>query len=81
MKKIITPGILFLAMVVSSACAETEDTVDPDPNDEQPTETETEPVPCCAPDSPRGNELLFDSFDLGRRARERLDFLRRMSSN
>ena len=72
--KIITPGILFLAMALSSACTETEDTVVDEPES-------TTPVACCAPDVPRGDEPIVNSFELGRRARERLDFLRRMSSN
>jgi hypothetical protein len=78
MKKIITPGVLFLAMALSSACTETEDTDVDEP--EQTTEPTT-PVACCAPDVPRGEDLIIDSFELGRRARSRLDFLRRISSN
>jgi hypothetical protein len=82
MKKIITPGILFLAMALSSACTETEDTdvEEPDQTTEAGEPTTT-PVACCAPDVPRGDEPIVNSFELGRRARERLDFLRRVSSN
>jgi hypothetical protein len=78
MKKIITPGIFLLAALLSSACTETDD-IDTDadePQDEQPTDV----APCCAPDSPRGDELVFDSFDTGRNARLRFDWLRQLRS-
>lgn len=80
MKKIITPGILFLAMALASACTETEDTDVDEP--EQTGEGEpTTPVACCHPDAPRTDDVITNAFDLGRRARDRFDFLRRISSN
>ncbi|HUQ03325.1 MAG TPA: hypothetical protein VM261_12570 [Kofleriaceae bacterium] len=75
MKKIITPGIFLLATLLTSACTETDDitTEGDDPQgEEQPTDT----AECCAPDSPHGEDVMFDSFDVGRRARERFDWLR-----
>ncbi len=70
MKKIITPGI-FLAAALLTACADTDD-IDVD------EAAEPDVAACCVPDVPRGEELLFDSFDVGRRARERFDWLRHL---
>lgn len=72
MKKIITPGI-FLAAALVTACTDTDDT-DADEG-EQPDVAQ-----CCAQDVPRGDELVYDSFDVGRRARERFDGLRQLRS-
>ena len=67
--KIITPAIFLVATLLTSACTDTDDIEEEDP---KPTDT----AECCAPDSPRGDDLIFDSFDAGRRARERVDWLR-----
>lgn len=70
MKKIITPGI-FLAAALFTACTDTADT-------DVDEAAEPDVAACCAPDVPRGDELVFDSFDVGRRARERFDWLRHL---
>jgi hypothetical protein len=74
--KIITPGVFLLAALLTTACTETDDiaTEGDDPRADEPQPTDT--AECCAPDSPHGDDLIFDSFDAGRRARERFDWLR-----
>jgi hypothetical protein len=71
--KTITPGIFLAAALFSTGCTDTDDT---EPQDEQPDVAE-----CCAPPAPRGTDPVYDSFDLGRRARERFDLLRRTFGN
>ncbi|KAB2887717.1 MAG: hypothetical protein F9K40_21125 [Kofleriaceae bacterium] len=70
MKKIITPGVFLVAALVT-ACTDTDDIDAGD--DEQPDVAQ-----CCANDVPRGDGLVYDSFDAGRRARERFDWLRQL---
>lgn len=74
MKKIITPGIFLLAVTLSAACTDTDDIATD--TDEPPDVAE-----CCVPDVPRGNDILFDSFDAGRQARARFDWLRQIRRN
>ena len=75
MKKIITPGIFLLAALVSGACTDTDDIAT-----EEDEETQTDPAECCAPDRPRGEDPIYDSFEAGRIARTRFDWLRHIRS-
>ncbi|MBE7451036.1 MAG: hypothetical protein HS111_19730 [Kofleriaceae bacterium] len=67
MQKIITPGIFLAAALAAGACT--------DPDDQEVEGDEPDVAACCAPDRPRGSDLLYDSFDLGREARTRFDLL------
>ncbi len=71
--KIITPGIFLAAALFSTGCTDTDDA---GPQDQPPDVAE-----CCAPDSPRGADPVYDAFDLGRQARARFDLLQRTVGN
>jgi hypothetical protein len=73
MKKIITPGIFLLALSLTAACTETDDTT---PEGDEPPDV----AECCVPDAPLEDEIVFDSFDAGRRARARFDWIRQIRS-
>jgi hypothetical protein len=70
MTRIITPGLFLVAVMFTSACTEAEDDLPAPPADDPDV------AACCAVEDPPGNPEPI-TVDPGRRARVRLDFLRR----